>query len=127
HTRIQKWDQTAAANPGLDPVSGLIPTGAGPIAIEAGIEVNFSVDPAGGSFRIGDYWVFWARTATAEIEVLNAAPPRGIEHRYLQLAAISGLGGANPAVIDCRPPPPVQGQSDCCCTIIVRPGEDIQA
>ncbi|BCH26312.1 DUF6519 domain-containing protein [Mesorhizobium sp. L-8-3] len=127
HTRIQKWDETAAANPGLDPVSGLIPTGAGPIAIEAGIEVTFSVDPAGGSFRIGDYWVFWARTATAEIEILDAAPPRGIEHRYLQLAAISGLGGANPAVIDCRPPPPVQGQGDCCCTIIVRPGEDIQA
>jgi parallel beta-helix repeat protein len=127
HTRIQKWDQTAAANPGLDPVSGLIATGAGPIAIEAGIEVNFSVDPAGGSFRIGDYWVFWARTATAEIEILTAAPPRGIEHRYLQLAALSGIGGANPAVIDCRPPPPEQGQADCCCTIIVRPGEDIQA
>ncbi|CAN7553043.1 DUF6519 domain-containing protein [Mesorhizobium sp. LjNodule214] len=127
HTRIQKWDQTAAANPGLNPVSGLILTAAGPIAIEAGIEVSFSVVPVGGSFRVGDYWVFWARTATAEIEELVAAPPRGIKHRYLQLAAVVGLGGADPVVMDCRPPPPQQGQADCCCTIIVRVGEDIQA
>ncbi|MGB3866327.1 MAG: DUF6519 domain-containing protein [Xanthobacteraceae bacterium] len=127
HTRIQKWDQTAAANPGLDPASGLIATVAGPIAIEAGIEIRFAVDPAGGSFRTGDYWVFWARTATAEIEILTAAPPRGIRHHYVQIAAITGLGSASPVVSDCRPPPPVQGGGDCCCTIIVKPGEDIQA
>lgn len=127
HTRIQKWDQTAAANPGLDPTSGLITTAAGPIAIEAGIEIRFATDPAGGSFRTGDYWVFWARTATAEIEILTAAPPRGIQHHYVQIAAITGLGTANPTVSDCRPPPPAQDAGDCCCTIIVRPGEDIQA
>ncbi|MDB5717685.1 MAG: uncharacterized protein JWM38_1112 [Sphingomonas bacterium] len=122
HTRVQKWDQTTAANPALDPVGGLIATGAGPIPIEAGIEIEFGVAPGGGEFRIGDYWVFWARTATAEIEELTDAPPRGILHHYLQLAAISGG-----AVTDCRPPPPTVGDGECCCTIIVAPGEDIQA
>lgn len=125
HTRIQKWDQTAATN-AIDG-DGLIMIGAGPIAIEDGVEVLFSATPAGGSFRAGDYWVFWARTATAEIEILTAAPPRGIEHHYVQLAAITGLGGAAPDVTDCRPPPPQQGAGDCCCTIIVRPGQSIQA
>lgn len=123
HTRIQKWNETAATN-AIDG-DGLIATGAGPIGIEDGIEVLFSTAPAGGSFHTGDYWVFWARTATAEIETYNAAAPRGIEHHYLQLAAITGLDSPQPAVTDCRPPPPQSGE--CCCTIIVRPGESIQA
>jgi hypothetical protein len=125
HTRVQKWDQTGATN-AVD-ANGLILTGAGPIPIEDGIEIQFSTVPAGGSFRVGDYWVFWARTATAQIEELTNAPPRGIIHHYVQLAAISGLGGPAPVITDCRPPPPQQGEGDCCCTIIVRPGEDIQA
>lgn len=125
HTRIQRWDQTAATNT-ID-ADGLIETAAGPIAIEDGIEIELSADPAGGSFRTGDYWVFWARTATATIEELVAAPPRGIRHHYAQLAAINGLGSSAPVVTDCRPPPPQQQAGDCCCTIIVRPGEDIQA
>jgi hypothetical protein len=125
HTRVQRWDQTGATNT-VDG-DGLILTGAGPIPIEDGIEIEFSTDPAGGSFRVGDYWVFWARTATAQIEELNAAPPRGIIHHYVQLAAINGLGGANPVVTDCRPPPPQQGAGECCCTIIVKPGDSIQA
>jgi len=125
HTRVQRWDQTASSNT-ID-ADGLILTAAGPIAIEDGIEIDFSADPAGGSFRTGDYWVFWARTATATIEELVNAPPRGIRHHYVQVAAISGLGTAAPVISDCRPPPPQQGAGDCCCTIIVRPGEDIQA
>jgi hypothetical protein len=125
HTRVQRWDQTGATN-AVDG-DGLVLTAAGPIPIEDGIEIRFSTDPAGGAFRVGDYWVFWARTATAGIEELTNAPPRGIVHHYVQLAAINGLGGANPVVTDCRPPPPQQGAGDCCCTIIVRPGENIQA
>ncbi len=105
--------------------TALFSPAAGPIPIEDGIEIEFSTDPAGGSFRVGDYWVFWARTATAQIEELTDAPPRGIIHHYVQLAAITGLGGAEPTITDCRPPP--QQLGDCCCTIIVRPGENIQA
>ena len=69
HTRVQRWDQSAPTN-ALD-ADGLIPTAAGPIAIEEGIRVSFSVDPVGGAFNEGDYWVFWARTATASIEILE--------------------------------------------------------
>jgi hypothetical protein len=125
HTRIQRWDQTGATNT-VDG-DGLILTGGGPIPIEDGIEIQFSTDPAGGSVRVGDYWVFWARTATATIEELTDAPPRGIVHHYVQLAAINGLGGADPLVTDCRPPPPQPSAGECCCTIIVKPGENIQA
>jgi hypothetical protein len=123
HTRLQRWDQTGASNT-VD-ADGLIDTTAGPIAIEDGIEIEFSADPAGGTFRAGDYWLFWARTATARIEELVNAPPRGIRHHYAQIAAITGLGSTAPVITDCRPPQ--QQAGDCCCTIIVRPGENIQA
>jgi hypothetical protein len=123
HTRVQRWDQTGATNT-VDG-DGLILTGAGPIPIEDGIQVEFSVDPTGGLFRAGDYWVFWARTATAQIEELTNAPPRGIVHHYMQIAAITGLGTAQPGITDCRPPQPKS--TECCCTIVVRPGESIQA
>ncbi len=123
HTRVQKWD-TAEGDTAPDG-DGLLTTGAGPIPIEEGIEVEFSAVPVGGTFRPGDYWVTWARTATARIDEFTNAPPRGIVHHYVQLAAINGLGGGAPTITDCRPPP--QQRGDCCCTIIVRPGESIQA
>ncbi|MFV2054109.1 DUF6519 domain-containing protein [Aliiroseovarius sp. YM-037] len=122
HTRVQKWNQTAATNT-VDG-DGLIATGAGPIPVEEGIELVFSTDPAGGEFRRGDYWSFWARTATASIEELSDAPPRGIIRHYVQLAAANGLGGANPNLIDCRPQEEPDG--DGCCTIVVQPGDSIQ-
>jgi hypothetical protein len=124
HTRVQRWDQSAPTN-AVD-ADGLIPTAAGPIAIEEGIRVSFSVDPVGGAFNEGDYWVFWARTATASIEILNAAPPRGIHHHYVQLAAVTGLGGTPTTETDCRPAPPQIGEQQCCCTFVVVPGQDIQ-
>ncbi len=121
HTRLKRWDQTAVTN-AID-ADGLIATAAGPIDIEDGIQISFSDNPVGGSMRVADYWVFAARTATASIEELNNAPPRGILHHYVQLAAISGLGGPAPEIEDCRPP---EATDDCCCTVVVRPGESIQ-
>jgi hypothetical protein len=123
HTRAQRWDQSAPTN-AVD-ADGLIPTGPGLIDIEEGIRISFSVDPVGGVFNDGDYWVFWARTATALIEILNAAPPRGIHHHYVQLAAVTGLGGPSATTADCRPSPPPVGEQ-CCCTFVVAPGQDIQ-
>ncbi len=120
-TRIKRWDQTAATN-AIDG-DGLITTAAGPIDIPEGIQVSFSDDPVGGSMRVADYWVFSARTATASIEELVDAPPRGIKHHYVQLAAITDLGGPAEDIEDCRPPEPAD---DCCCTVVVRPGESIQ-
>ncbi|QPJ62395.1 MAG: hypothetical protein G3M70_11150 [Candidatus Nitronauta litoralis] len=122
HTRIKRWDQTATTN-SID-ANGLITVDAGPIEIEDGIEISFSADPVGGNFRIGDYWTFWARTATASIEVLTDAPPRGIEHHYVQLGAIANFGDDNADIDDCRPP---QTDGEGCCTVIVHPGENIQA
>jgi hypothetical protein len=115
-TRVQRWDQTLVTNP-LD-ADGLIATAAGPIDLEDGVQVSFSTDPAGGSFRAGDYWVFAARTADASVEILTDAPPRGIRHHYVQLAAITGLGGANPDVTDCRPRPEDGGRDRCCCCLV---------
>ncbi len=122
HTRVQRWDESAPAN-SIDG-DGLMLTGPGPVDIEDGVEVSFSVDPAGGLFNDGDYWVFWARTATASVEILTNAPPRGVHHHYLQLAAVTGLGGPSPTPTDCRPPPP--SNNECCCTFVVAPGGDIQ-
>lgn len=118
NTRLQRWDESAPLNV-LDG-DGLIATAAGPIDLEDGVQVSFSTITPGGRFKIGDYWVFAARTADAWVEPLNAAPPRGIHHQYLQLAAIP----TNGAPTDCRP---IQTGDAGCCTFVVRPGEDIQA
>ncbi|MGH6967424.1 MAG: DUF6519 domain-containing protein, partial [Phenylobacterium sp.] len=119
HTRVELWNQKAAINV-LD-ADGLMLTAPGPIDIEDGIRVRFTMDPVGGSFHVGDYWVFAARTADASVEILTAAPPRGIIHHYAQLAAITGLGGVN-IVSDCRPPPPED--CACCCVVTVAPPGD---
>ncbi|MGL4961287.1 MAG: DUF6519 domain-containing protein [Inquilinus sp.] len=122
NTRLQRWDEQAPLNP-LD-ADGLMTTGAGPIDLEDGVQVSFSSVPAAGDFHVGDYWVFAARTADASVEILTAAPPRGIRHQYLQLAAIPA--GGTPT--DCRPKPPVVGgDKEACCTFVVRPGENIQS
>ena len=135
HTRIRRWDQAgqvlrtdtaqptnyfdldSAASTGAIPVPG---SGNTAIALENGIVVKFSVDPAGGTFRAGDYWVFAARAADASVELLAKAPPRGIHHHYAKL----GLLTLPTTLTDCRIFwPPGTG----CCTFVVRPGESIQA
>jgi hypothetical protein len=125
HTRVQRWDQTATTNT-ID-ADGLILTAAGPIDLEDGVQVSFETDPAGGDFRTGDYWVFAARTADASVEILDRARPRGIEHHYVQLAAITGLGGQAPEPTDCRPRPEDGRLECCCCLVTVGPREDQRA
>ncbi len=117
HTRIQRWDQTAVTNT-ID-ADGLVATSAGPIPLEDGVQVRFSADPGGGEFRVGDYWVFAARTANASVEILTNAPPRGIIHHYTQLAAVNGLGSGNVHVDDCRPRPEDTAVGCCCCLVTV--------
>jgi hypothetical protein len=121
HTRVRRWDQSV----GVD-VDGLLDTAAGPLELEDGVQVEFAIDPDDptGEFKRGDYWVFAARTADGSGEVLSEAPPRGVHHHYCRLAVVNW--GATPEathVHDCRTIwPPAR-----CCTITVRPGEDIQA
>jgi uncharacterized protein DUF6519 len=126
HVRVRRWDQTPTAPaPGVTP-TGLLDVTAGDIAIEDGILVSFALDP-GTQFRIGDHWVFWARTAQGDIELLDTARPRGIRHHYGKLALIQwGTNAASTRVLaDCRTLWPPKG-GEACCTVVVHPGEDIQ-
>jgi Family of unknown function (DUF6519) len=124
HTKITRWDQTGALA-AID-TDGLITTGPGPIDIEDGIRVSFSMDPAGGEFLTGDEWLFTARTADASVEELDQEPPRRVYH-YAQVAAAQGLGGTNPQVDDCRPLPEDGAVECCCCMISVNPDPEAHA
>ncbi|MCC7174007.1 MAG: hypothetical protein IT159_02330 [Bryobacterales bacterium] len=96
HPKVRRWDNPAGAA-GMN--SGQ------PILLEDGIEVQFSLPNALSPFRSGDYWLFTARTGAAGLELLNAAPARGVKHHLAALALITwNKTGPNftPAVKDCR-------------------------
>lgn len=121
HTRVRRWDERSPGNT-ID-ANGLMTIDGTNTHLEDGVFVQFSLDPAGGEFKVGDYWVFAARTADASVEPLTAAPPRGIVHHYTQLATLEWQG--SPLVLDvddCRTLWPDPN----CCTISVRPGASIQ-
>ena len=92
HPIVRRWDGDLEAT-------------AGPaFELEDGINVSFS----GTNFRVGDYWMFTARTADiGGLEILTNAEPHGIRHHYAKLAIIEWVenpqGGFNPVVVDCRP------------------------
>ena len=54
--------------------------------------------PGRGTAQSGDYWCFAARTADADIERLDLAPPLGLYHHYCHLAIIEADGDIH----DCR-------------------------
>jgi hypothetical protein len=131
HTRVRRWDQKGIVRDGngnqlldLDAPTSTgvipIPPAGTAVLLEDGVQVSFSVDPVGGGFRVGDYWVFTARTADAIVEPLTQAPPRGIHHHYARLGLIT-LPSSPP--IDCRVPwpPLVDGGKSCDCTVCVSP------
>lgn len=133
HLRVIRWDQAKIVrNPdGTELVNldlttdGLIPlTTAHPgFVLEHGIQVTLSI-LAGGTAHQGDSWCFAARTADADIERLTQAPPLAVHHHFCRLAIIE----ANGEIHDCRTVfPPLTELTPGCCTVVVRPGEDIQA
>jgi hypothetical protein len=137
HTRIVRWDQSAtiykvntttldlepwcdlAATGGLIPV----PNDDTTLVLEDGITVTFTTTAASGSFNVGDFWTFAARTADGTVDILTGAPPRGIHHHYTKLSVVD-LSGPSPSTPDCRTPwPPGGGDAcGCCCTVAVGPG-----
>lgn len=122
HTRVKRWDQTI----GVD-ANGLLDVVAGPIDIEDGVQVEFSLDPAGGDFHALDYWVFAARTADGSVEVLNEAPPRGILHHYCRLGFINwGQNLDSTTFTDCRDHWPDCECGGGLCTVTVGDGVDSQ-
>jgi hypothetical protein len=66
--------------------------------LEHGIQVTLS-KAGNGTAHTGDYWCFAARTADADIERLDQAPPLGIHHHFCKLAIIEPDG----TIDDCRP------------------------
>jgi hypothetical protein len=133
HPRVVRWDQFGSVRRpdgtelmNLDVTAdGLIILSAGDpsFVLEHGVQVTLDVLP-GGTAHAGDFWCFAARTADADIERLNQAPPFGIHHHFCKLAIIEADG----TIDDCRPVfPPLTELTPGCCTFVVRPGEDIQA
>jgi hypothetical protein len=132
-TRIRKWDQRGAivdaAGTALQDLNAsgstgaiTVPAGTTEVLLEHDIVASFSVAPAGGQFRSGDYWVFAARSGDATIEELTEAPPRGIHHHYAKLAIVTFPDSET----DCRvpwPPPqaPAAEGDQCACTVCVSP------
>lgn len=122
HTRVKRWDQTI----GVD-ANGLLDVVPGTIDIEDGVQVEFSLDPATGSFRALDYWVFAARTADGSVEELDAAPPRGILHHYCRLGFIHwGQNLDLTTFTDCREHWPDCECGGGFCTVTVGDGVDSQ-
>jgi len=116
--KIRRWD---ISNQRPDATTDIVAdTG---FQLEDGIEIEFS----GSEFKIGDYWVFSARSLTGEIEILDREAPLGIVHHYCKLGLVTGLADGNVEIEDCRPefPPltelPESGESGKCCTYHVAP------
>jgi hypothetical protein len=90
HPVVRRWDgppQTTSGNA---------------IELEDGINVRFS----GSNFKVGDHWMFTARTAAeGGLEILTDAEPHGIRHHYAKLGFIEWKQVNNvfaPVVTDCR-------------------------
>ena len=114
--RMRRWDQTTGLTGGVIPITTFGTT----IALENGVNVKLELADPAGVVHTGDWWVFAARAATASIEELQAAPPRGIRHHYARLAIV-----ANGKVTDdCRVVFPGDCEcdgDDCGCTVCVTP------
>ncbi|HEX8162197.1 MAG TPA: DUF6519 domain-containing protein [Pyrinomonadaceae bacterium] len=117
HARVIRWDQKGAnvdANGGLL----LVPVAGTNVPLGDGVQITFTSDPAGGRYRVADYWAFAARVADASVEILDHAPPRGIHHHYCRLAVVTFPNN----VTDCRTLwPPEFGGAGCDCTVCVTP------
>jgi nitrous oxidase accessory protein NosD len=121
HPRIRRWDYRTLAEPILRDVAAGAPN-----ILENGISVTFA-GTATDTLHAGDYWVFEARTVDGSIGRLVDAPPRGILHHFAKLAYVTV--GNMPT--DCRTfwPPTFTGggTGEGCCTVVVKPGDDIQS
>src|SRR5262249_43632952 len=130
HTRIRRWDQKgkvfqsdgttvwadldAATSTGDIP----LPSAGTSLILESGVRVSVARIPAGGTFMVGDYWTFAARTSDGSVEPLVQAPPMGVHHHYARLAVVTF---PNPPT-DCRvpwPPPFGTGHDTCACAVCV--------
>jgi len=118
HPKVRRWDTGIATDtpPTL--------TAAGPIELEDGVQILFS----GSNFKVGDYWVFAARTSTGAVEELDFEPPHGIKHSYCKLALVKWNVDGTAEIKDCRHEFPslceLPKGGKGCCTVTVGEGGD---
>lgn len=100
--RVRRWDGVAD----LKPAAIANPNTGWEEMAQDGIELKF----APGSYRIGDYWLIPARTATASIEWPREAgkaafvAPAGVLRAFARLALLEFKAGAwTSKITDCRP------------------------
>jgi parallel beta-helix repeat protein len=139
HTRVRRWDQSGVVRDTDDNLledlndalsAGVIPVppDGTSVVLEDGVQITFGSDPAGAPVRTGDYWCFAARAGQPELDDERSdQPPHGIHHHYCRLGIAEFDGDefvGEPS--DCRHPPEIEpGES--CCTVVVQPGDSIQA
>lgn len=126
--KLRKWDQFSAAA-----TANGVPATGGWLDLEDGVQVEFSA----GSYKSGQYWLIPARTITGDIEwprsTTNdpiAQAPLGIQYHYCRLALLKWNPQTMkiPQVLDCRPMfSPLTEQTDCECSITVKPGPGWEA
>jgi hypothetical protein len=133
HTRLIRWDQrgiirlddgTEWTDLDADTADGLIPVppAGSTVVLESAITVAFNTAPGPGGFREMDHWRFAARTAGTQIEILNTAPPEGIQRHHARLALLRpGTPNQPGNITDCRIfwPPLFEGGEGCACTVCV--------
>lgn len=140
HTRLRRWDQSGVVRDTSDNIladlddplsSGVIPVPADgtSLVLEDGVLITFDSEPSGAAVRSGDYWCIAARVVDGSIDELDVAPPAGIHHHFCRLALVNFsaeefIGEPTDCRI-CYPPADIGGTG--CCTVVVLPGDDIQA
>ena len=132
HLRVRRWDQNGEVKTSVGSVvvdlneataDGVIEvpsSGTTRIVLENGVTVKLTAN--GGEFRVGDHWIFAARTADASVEELDDSPPVGPHHHYARLGILTFPEGET----DCRtlwpPECDCDGEGGCSsCTVCVTP------
>ncbi len=95
-------------------------------ATRAGNDLGIRFRAAAGNYRAGDWWGARVREADG-VEVLVDAAADGIRHSFAPLALVDIDGGV--VLDDCRPTfrPLTELEVGSPCTVVVRPGDDLQA
>ncbi|MGH8166096.1 MAG: DUF6519 domain-containing protein, partial [Woeseiaceae bacterium] len=132
HPKVRRWDMNT--DDGAIPIEIAVDND-GYIPIESGVQVLFEA----GNYRTGDYWLIPARAFIGEfagdIEWPRdgggnplVEPPHGIRHRSCKLAIVTFDGTDFSLVSDCRNTfTSLCALEPGCCTVVVQPGESIQA
>jgi hypothetical protein len=102
HPLLRRWDQKQGdpRRGGLDLRDGaaLLKEGDGDkfwLALENGIQIQFTTREPVNQYRTGDYWLIPARTAIGNVEwprrggEPDDVPPRGIDRHYAPLAIVA--------------------------------------